>query len=120
MRAILLRSGNSADIYILDDNGKNIIVDFFENKLIKNQYGEIRAGFYRFINLIREYGYDNLTPEQFKCWKNKKKKPICELRKGSFRILCFKYDGGKKLLLVKHIVKKRDKEEKEYYNINEF
>jgi len=122
MRAILVQEGKTVDLYVLDNNGENIINDFFENKLIKNQHKTILAGFKKVNNAILENGYYGIPPEQFKCWKEKKKKEIFEIIKGSFRILCFKYDGGKKLLLVKHIVKKRNKEKKEYQhaiNMNE-
>lgn len=111
MRAILLKRGRLVHVYTLEIRGRNEVVDFLDDPADKSTEG-YRNGLWRLINIIAdEKGYD-LHRELFKCW-GKKRNKICEIRKGPFRIGCFKYPESR-LLLVTVFQKQKPKEHGEY------
>lgn len=114
MRAILLSKG-TVDVYILqekDDTEPEVKTFFETNKKNKQKSGYIK-GFIKFIELISSEGYKKLTKEQFDCWPEEDEL-FCELKKGPYRIGCFKYEVEKKLLLVNVFRKKAMKAKKAY------
>jgi len=114
MRAILVSKG-TIDVYILqekDDAEPEVNTFFDENRTNKQNSGYVK-GFIRYIQIINTEGYKKLTKEQFACWPEEDEL-FCELKRGPFRIGCFKYEVEKKLLLVTAFRKKAKKAKKEY------
>jgi hypothetical protein len=114
MRAILVSKG-TVDVYILqekDDAEPEVNTFFDENRANKQNSGYVK-GFFRYIQIINTEGYKKLTKEQFSCW-SEEDELFCELKRGPFRIGCFKYEDKKRLLLVTAFRKKAKKAKKEY------
>ncbi len=110
MWAKLIVKGANTNIYVLHkDNGKCEVEAFFD----KNP--AIRDGFLHYLNKIADDGLEELTREQFDCWRESGKRKgelFCELKKNPYRIGCFRY--GERLLLVNVFRKKGDKETSHY------
>lgn len=114
MRAILLSKG-TVDVYILQekDEAEPEVKAFFDTEIKNKQKSGYIKGFIKFIEIIISEGYRKLTKEQFDCWPEEDEL-FCELKKGPYRIGCFKYDDKKRLLLVTAFRKKAMKAKKAY------
>ncbi len=111
MKARLLKKGLSVSIYALEHHNKCEVFEFINtNKHIKCYN---IPGFVKIINTIADEGY--IFPKDvFKTW-NEQGVLFSEIIKGDYRISCFKYEiGAKKLLLVTHFGKTRNKQKDEY------
>jgi len=116
MRAILLKRGRLVHVYTLVIRDRNEVMDFLDDPADKSTEG-YRNRIRRLINIIAdEKGYE-LHNELFKCW-GKKRNKLCEIRKGPFRIGCFRYPENK-LLLVTVFRKQRPKETGEYDRLSD-
>jgi hypothetical protein len=112
MQAIRFIKGKSVDIYLLEHKNHIEVKEFFDRNKNNRELRGVISGFIKIITTLASEGY--IFPEQlFKCW-TEQKECFCEIIKGRHRISCFKYDNGRKLLLVTYFIKKTQKEKKEY------
>jgi hypothetical protein len=110
LKAKLYVKGQKVNIYALESHNECEIMDFFENNRNNKQFNI--PGFIKIIQTIADQGFIFQT-QIFKSW-TEQNELISEIKKGDYRISCFKYGNGKKLLLVTCFNKTRDKEKKEY------
>ena len=115
MRAMLLVRGRSLDVFTLQTGAanKDEVADFFRSAVSCSD--STIGGMMELARRVAQEGTWALPSELFKCWRTGKKGPmICELRRGRWRIACFRFDGERRLLLVSVFPKGRWKERHEY------
>ncbi len=109
MRARLITRGNELNIFALElDNGSCEVINFLN--MNESEHREIISGFTKIIDHIAENG-TNRVGKFYKCW-NYIDTLICELKKGRYRINCFRYDNN--ILLISFFLKTQDVETREY------
>jgi hypothetical protein len=113
MRAILFLEGTLFRLYTLEVGGENEVKALLSRANEQSCGAHIR-GFIDLIRRLGDYGSNELTNEQFKCWRPKKKKRLfCELRKGPWRIGNFQVDQ-RRIVLTTVFRKSRRQESEEY------
>ncbi len=114
MRAILFARGKQFRLYSLENKDGNEVKSFFNRKNEKNCRGYI-FGFIDLIRRIADEGTGDLTKQQRKCWRVRRRRGrlICELRKGPWRISYFRMEGNR-IILTTVFGKTRSQEDPEY------